>query len=262
MTDLLPPGFVFHQSNLQAYENCRYSFLLRYVRKLPWPAPLAERTITFEKDIAAGSMLHSLLHQYFLGFDPELLSSCAREYPDDRVLLWLENFLASTYAKIAPNQFPEHSLQILLDDSPLLAKFDLLTIEGDTIQIYDWKTSRVLPKRQSLERRIQTSVYPLVAAQTQPKTPRLVTMHYWGASFPDQPIIFEFDSAKLEHHRETLAKLINSIRSLPEEQFERTNNLKTCSYCEYQSYCLRGGSPTDEDSFDNWFDIGMTELQE
>ena len=73
MTDLLPTGFIFHQSNLQAFENCHFSFYLRYVRKLPWPAPLAERKVTFEKDVAAGSMFHSLVHQFFLGLEPDRL---------------------------------------------------------------------------------------------------------------------------------------------------------------------------------------------
>ena len=261
MTDILPVGFVFHQSNLQAFQTCRFSFLLRYVRKLPWPAPLAARTSTFEQNLRAGSMLHSLIHQYFLGIETELLISCAANFPDARVSVWFTNFLATKYARLTPNQYPEHSLQITLNGSLLLAKFDLISFEEDSIQICDWKSSRVLPKRQFLLDRIQTMVYSLVAARSLPQPARPITMHYWEAGFPDQPIIFEIDDAQLKRYEETLTDLINFIRSLPVEQFKRTTDLKKCAYCEYQSYCARSGLPGDEESFHDWFEIGLSELQ-
>ena len=261
MTDILPAGFIFHQSNLQAFQNCRFSFLLRYVKKLPWPAPLAARTSTFEQDLLAGSTLHSLIHQFFLGIDSELLMSCAADYPDARVSVWFENFLTSPYARVTGNQFPEHSLQIMLDGNLLLAKFDLLRLEAETIQICDWKSSRVMPKRQFLQDRIQTMVYSLVAAQAHPLPARSISMHYWEAGFPDQPIIFELKNAQLQRYQQTITELINCIRSLPVEQFERTTNLKKCAYCEYQSYCFRSGSPGDEESFHDRFEIGLSELQ-
>jgi hypothetical protein len=262
MTDILPTGFIFHQSNLQAFQNCRFSFLLRYVKKWPWPPPLPARTSTFEQDLIAGSTLHSLIHQYFLGIEPELLVSCAADYPDARVSVWFENFLRSPYARFTGNQFPEHSLQITLDGNLLLAKFDLLRLEADMIQICDWKSSRVMPKRQFLQDRIQTMVYSLVAARAHPLPPRTISMHYWEAGFPDQPIIFEIKNAQLLGYQETITELINCIRSLSVEQFECTTNLKKCAYCEYQSYCARSGSPGDEESFHDWFEIGLSELQE
>ena len=260
MTELLPPGFVFHQSNLQAFQNCRFSFLLRYVRKLPWPAPLSARTDDFEKDLAAGSTLHGLIHQFFLGIDPELLVSCAANYPDARVSAWFASFLASPYAKQSPNQLTEHSTQITLNDSLLLAKFDLITLEEDMIKICDWKTSRVLPKRQFLEERIQTKVYSLVASRMS-QSVRLITMHYWEAAFPEHPVILEISDTQLQRYELEIADLISRIRSLPEAEFKRTEDPRRCSYCEYQSYCLRNGSPADEESFQDWFEIGLSEIQ-
>jgi len=259
MADLLPPGFVFHQSNLQAFQNCHFSFLLRYVRKLPWPAPLSARRSSFEQDLVAGSTFHALIHQYFLGIDPVILLSCASNFPDARVHNWFTNFLASPYSVPSPNQFPERSLQITLDGSQLLAKFDLLRVEEDAIQIYDWKTSRILPKRQFLHDRIQTKVYCLVAARMLDQPRSSIRMHYWEAAFPDHPVIIEVSDVQLQKYEGEITDLINGIRSLPEEKFERTNDHKKCSYCEYQSYCLRGGSPADEESFHDWFEIGLTE---
>ncbi len=260
MVELLPPGFVFHQSNLQAFQNCRFSFLLRYVYKLPWPAPLSARTTTFEEDLLAGSTLHSLIHQFFLGINPELLLDIASNFPDARVSKWLRNFLQSQYARLTPNALPEHTLQITLNGSLLLAKFDLLRIEEDKIQIFDWKSSRILPKRQILQQKIQTMVYSLVAARALLLPTRLVAMHYWEAAFPDQPIIFEISAPQLDKYEEIISKQITLLRSLSAEEFERTTDLKKCSYCEYQSYCSRSSSIADEESFQDWFEIGLSEV--
>lgn len=259
MTDLLPPGFVFHQSNLQAFQTCRYSFLLRYVRKMLWPAPLSLRTNNFEKDLVAGSTLHALIHQFFLGVEPALLASCAANFPDVRVSTWFSNFLTSPYAKSAPNQYPEHNEQITLNGSSILAKFDLIMLEGDTIKICDWKTSRVLPKEHLLEERIQTKVYSLVAARMVSRPVRSMSMHYWEAAFPDRPVIIQISDAQLRNYELDITDLVDNIRSLPEEEFGRTNDLRRCSYCEYQSYCVRNGSPSDEESFHDWLEIGLTE---
>jgi len=260
MTDLLPSGFVFHQSNLQAFQTCRYRFLLRYIKKMPWPAPLTARSSQFEQDQAAGSTLHALIHQYFLGIDPQMLLALASDYPDRRVQTWLGNFLSSPYVKITPNQHPEHSLQIVLSESLLMAKFDLISRDDDHIEICDWKSSRVLPKRLFLQDRIQTIVYPLVAFRAQSQPPSTISMHYWEAEFPDQPIIFEIAQVNLDQAATTLNALITQIRSLEIEQFERTTNHRKCACCEYQSFCARGGSPGDQEDLYNWTDISISEL--
>lgn len=259
MSEILPRGFVFSQSNLQAFQNCRFSFMLRYIRKLPWPSPLSARSASFELDQAAGSMLHSLIHQYFLGIDAELLRSCAEAFPDARVSRWLERFLASPYSEILPNQYPEHSQQIALDGNLLLAKFDLLCLDDDEIQICDWKTSRILLNRVRLQNRIQTMVYALVAASANDSQTRSVSMHYWEADFPESPIIFEFSPQQLIDFRKTVTNLIHTIRSLSPDEFIRTTNLNHCSYCEYQTYCARVGTPKDEQAYQDWLEIGLLE---
>ncbi len=259
MPELVPKGFVFHQSNLQAFQTCRFSFLLRYIRKLPWPAPLTPRKKCFDEDLFAGSTLHSLIHQFFLGLDPQVLVSCAEHYPDPRVSGWFDNFLKSPYAIRADNSFPEHSLQITLKGRLLLAKFDLISFQDDLTKICDWKTSRTLPKRHFLQDRIQTMVYTLVAARSQAEISSPISMHYWEAGFPDQPIVFAMDDPQIANFEETLSGLLECITSLGEDQFERTKDLKKCAFCDYQSYCARVGTQEDEESSYDWFGMGSSE---
>ena len=67
MPSLLPDKFIFTQSNLQAYLNCKARFYLRYVERFLWPAPALEDVQAFERDRLAGSRFHQLVHQYLLG---------------------------------------------------------------------------------------------------------------------------------------------------------------------------------------------------
>lgn len=252
MTELIPSGFVFHQSNLQTFLICRYRFFLRYVQKMPWPAAVAATSSQFEQDQAAGSYFHSLIHQHFLGIDRDTVCSCAQHFPDIRVRAWFDNFMNTPYAKIRPNLYPEHTNQIQLDGNLLLAKFDLIIFEGDTIQIFDWKTSRKLPKRQFLQSRIQTMVYPLVAARAQAKPPAAVNMLYWEAGFPGLTIQFNFTQDDLQTAQLTLASHMRTIRSLEPEQFEQTTDFQRCALCEYQSFCNRNSPSWNEDSYYEW----------
>ena len=261
MTELIPSGFVFHQSNLQAFMTCRYRFLLRYIQKMPWPAPLSLKTSQYELDQAAGSSLHALIHQFFLGIKPSDLLTLASHFPDPRVRIWFDNFLASPFARIDPCNQPETSLQISLDGNILLAKFDLIAFEGDAIRICDWKSSRKLPKREFLQNRIQTLVYPLIAAHSRSKPLASISMCYWEANFPDQPIFFNIANVDLQKARAVISNLIATIRSLDPSQFEQTLDLKKCTLCEYQSYCSRGSGEVDENDLNVISQSGLSERE-
>ena len=102
-------------------------------------------------------------------------------------------------------------------------------------------------------------VYALVAASANDSKTRPVIMHYWEANFPDNPIIFEFSPQQLIDFRKSVTNLIHTIKSLSPDEFIRTTNLNNCSYCEYQTYCARVGTPKDEQAYQDWLEIGLLE---
>ena len=86
-------------------------------------------------------------------------------------------------------------------------------------------------------------------------------MHYWEAAFPDKTMIFDITDSQLILYEEAISSQITLIKSLTSEEFERTTNTNKCSYCEYQSYCARTGALGDEESFHDWLEIGLSEMQ-
>ncbi len=241
---LIPDNFVFTQSNLHTFEYCKFRFYLRYVRELIWPAQLVSDQ-AYIADQQAGIRFHQLIHQHFLGFELESLRKVAKNDTDPRLAVWLESFLSSPYSNLSGDLYPETSFSCNLNGYTLRAKIDLLQVEKDAIQIYDWKTSRKLPKPEWIKKNVQSQVYPFVIMENFPdhfqkSTHKAITMIYWEANFPHQPIELISTVKELAESKESLTKLIDEIVSLQQEEFVKTADLQKCDWCEYRSYCQRG----------------------
>jgi len=247
----LPTDFQFSQASLQDFVDCRRRFLLRHIQRLSWPALETEPALEQERYLQQGAAFHRLAQQFILGIPADRLASMIHD-PD--LETWWDNFM-----QIAPGLkdsqdtagwrlYPEISLSSPMRDSRLVAKFDLLAITPDhKMLIYDWKTSRSKAKRQWLEARLQTRVYPymLVRAggvfnQGEPVQPAQVEMLYWFASHPEQTERFSYDATAHQADEAYLTSLVDTIRNLEENDFHLTGDEKRCAFCIYRSLCNRG----------------------
>jgi hypothetical protein len=136
----------------------------------------------------------------------------------------------------------------------LTAKFDLVLLRRGQALIVDWKTSR-FPKREALEQRAQTFIYPLVMAlgggafteRGEPIPPDAIRMVYWYAA-TGQTHEFAYSAAQFERDRERLAQLFDDIDRA--HSFPMTEQAERCRFCVYRSLCDRGvraGSLSDYD---------------
>lgn len=263
----LPDDFVFSQSSLQDFADCRRRFQLRYIQRLQWPALKAEPALENERLMQLGARFHRLVQQYLTGLPLPQLAALAGE--DESLERWWGNFTASVnrLPQVAAHEweslqlYPELTLTAGLAGQRLLAKFDLVARTPDgRLVIFDWKTSQRRPKKNSLAERWQTHLYPylLVRAggllnQGQPVAPPDVSMVYWFAAFPDDPEVFAYNQAKFERDQAELEGLLGEIQSLQPDEFPLTANLRRCDYCQYRSLCDRGvaaGSLIGEDPLD------------
>ena len=239
---MIDPNFVFSQSNLQTFDYCRYRFYLRYVQHLQWPAQISASD-DYHNDLEAGTFFHQLIHQHFLGFERELLLEQARNYPDARLIGWLSAFFQSPYANLTGKLYPETAFTTQKGSHLISAKVDLLqlTDNGD-ITIYDWKTSRKAPSIPHLKGRFQSKVYPLIVSNRLNKLadPMPISMVYWEANFPDKPITFIFSETDIAIIEKELLVKMNEIKSLSEQDFVLTDDIRRCAWCEFRSFCDRG----------------------
>ena len=236
-----PSDFVFSQNNLQKYVDCKRLFYLQEIEHLEWPAIESEPVKIQEDRMALGSRFHLLCSQYLLGIPEELI----RESIDSsEISRWWNSFLQLGLSP-SPNVLPEKAATVPFGDYRLTAHFDLLIKQPDGNHvIYDWKTNQHQPKRDTMENRMQTLVYPVVLSkfldpdQTQKQSS--IDMIYWYPEFPDKPLKFRFHKEDINYNQQALEKLITEISASSSDDFVMTDNAKRCQICPYRSYCRRG----------------------
>lgn len=242
---ILPDDFQFSASNLQDFVDCPRRFYLRYVRGLRYPAAEAEPLRAFEQHVERALRFHQLIHQHRIGIAADALEA---SISDETVGAWWDSYLAHAPADLPPSRFSEITLSAPLGDRRLVARCDLLAV-GERAVIVDWKTALVRPSRGTLERRLQTIVYPYVLARAgahlnggQPIDPAAIRLIYWFAEFPQQPEIFTYSADQFERDGASLESLAADVARRGEDDFPLTDDTEMCRYCAYRSLNGRGAA--------------------
>ncbi|MBM3153303.1 MAG: PD-(D/E)XK nuclease family protein [Chloroflexi bacterium] len=267
MNNLLPTPFTFSQSSIQDFDDCPRRFHLRYIERLDYPAVESEPALENERRQQQGQAFHRLAQQYLGGIPAGRLAPLANSADLKR---WWENFLALDLSHLT-ERWAELTLSAPLDDSRLLAKFDLVgrTAEG-RFEIYDWKTYQRRPRNDRLTARWQTRLYRSLLLRAgsslnggQPIPAENVAMVYWFAEFPGEPARLAATSAQATRDWDALEKMVEEIRA--RREFPPTDDTARCSYCAYRSYCDRGvqagqGEPDTDDP--EPIEIDLEQIQE
>lgn len=268
----LPTSFQFSQNSLQDYTDCPRRFQLRYIEGLRWPAAESEPIEAHEQYIEQGLEFHALVQQHMMGIDEKLLAPA--QSPLDR---WWQAYLSYPVPDLPNERHPEVQFSLPVGNHRLMAKLDLLAVDpGSRMVIVDWKTARKRPRREWLQRRLQTKVYPYVLAEVgerlfqAPLAPEQIALVYWFTEEPGNPEVFEYSRAQHEDNHDYLLGLINEITSLSEGAWPQSADSFPCKFCVYRSLCDRGiyagaledGESTGllDDDFD--FDLDLDAIDE
>jgi hypothetical protein len=254
----LPSDLQLSQSSLQDYVDCPRRFHLRHVRRLAWPAIVAEPALEHERHLQQGSDFHLLVHQHELGIDTEQLSAVVT---DVNLRRWWLNYLEQGPGDVPQVHYPEIVLSTPVGRFRLVAKYDLLAVDpGRRATVLDWKTYRRRIGRRWLAERLQTRVYPYVLAcagshlnEGQPLEPKQMEMVYWFAGFPDDPERFQYDEERYREDEAYLSSLVETIEALGEGDFPLTPDEGQCRFCSYRSLCQRGVRAGDfREELEDW----------
>lgn len=257
----LPIDFHFTQNNLQDYLDCPRRFELRHILHQPWPAVQSEPAREVEKHIERGSRFHHMIQQQKSGVSVERITG---QIEDPQLQIWWQNYLEHSPGNLPELQWAEFSLSTPFLSFRLFAKYDLIAIDPQkSCVIVDWKTSHFKPKGERLSSHIQTRVYPLLLAlagrflnDSRDIQPDQITMIYWFAEYPTEPIEIKYSHERKNADMEYLTDLINQISATGKGGFELTSNPKSCRYCVYRSLCARGQSAGD------WSEADALDLEE
>ncbi len=261
------------QSSLQDYVDCARRFQLRYLERLSYPAIESEPALENEKHQQEGEYFHRLVQQYLIGIPSEQIAKLANTPNLQR---WWENFLSSPDLlglKDLTGLYAEATLSAPLGNYRLVAKYDLIAVEGDKAAIYDWKTHRKRPRNEWLSSRMQTRVYRALLVRAgahlnngRSFDPEQIEMIYWFAEYPNDPARFTYTSAQYKRDWDLLTKLSDEIASA--SNYPLTDDRTKCLYCPYRSYCDRGvragdvGDAESEMEAEALFDVNFEQIGE
>lgn len=241
-------------SALQAYMDCPLRFYLRYILGLRWPAPADGNIRALEARFERGRQFHRLVQQRIVGVPRPVLDEEAVRLDLEE---WWHSFVHHdpTLALLDSVLMPEITLTAPIGDGyRLLARYDLLSWDGDRIRIMDWKTNTRRPAKARIQALTQSYVYRLVAASaasnvvSAPVAPEQVEMIYWFTAAPHDPEVLRYTSKLHERSVERFANLLVELDTAAVKDFYPTTDEKTCRYCRYVKYCQRSADrdPTDE----------------
>jgi len=246
----LPADFTFSQNSLQDYADCPRRFSLRYLEHLAWPAIEAEPVVEHERQLRVGSLFHLMVHQHMLGVPLERLTPMASDA--DLRLFW-HNYQEALPGNVPGRRLPEKTLLLPFAGYVLEAKPDLLVISPERrATIFDWKTADRLPRREWLERRMQTRVYRFVLLHAghglnggRAFAPEDIDFIYWYAGFPGQSFGFDYSATLAAEDESVLREMIEEIAGRAPDDFPMTPDIRRCRFCVYRSYCETGEAAGD-----------------
>ncbi len=245
---VLHPSHTLSQSSLQDLKDCARRFQLRYVMEQQWPAPPAEPLRDVERADLLGKQFHRVLERYWRGLPVN------RDSLDPALQPWWDAFAANPVQNLpGTTRRPEVHTSAVVNGQRMVATFDLLAYEpGGQATIVDWKTSHHKPSRTTLDRRLQTIVYPLLLVESSKQLlgytlpPENVRLIYWFANAPADVEVFQYSAARYETDKRTLEELINRLLSLDTSSvWPLTPNADLCRFCQYRSLCDRGREAGD-----------------
>lgn len=254
----LPVNFHFSQASLADYVDCPRRFQLRYLLEQAWPAVESEPLLERERLANLGRRFHLLAQQHLSGLPDDALTSSANE---PELARWWQAYLralTTTLADLPAERRAECALSIPLSGYRLTAHFDLIASAADRAVIVDWKTEQRQPTREQVLQRLQTRVYRYVLTTAQQRPPGAVTMIYWFASYPDQPLTLPYDAAQYADDHRFLTGLIDEIAqraASQEAEWDKTLAERRCAYCVYRSLCQRGVQAGIRDTGEEDFDL-------
>ena len=234
--------FIFTQHSLATFASCPLKFKKRYVERLR-PAGIPDRQSKIR--IEAGRDFHLMAERYFLGVPP---GECqAEENPE--LAVWMTNLMKNFPLNPDWNYLPEYRLHLGGPDYMLEATYDLIIMQGDRLEIWDWKTHPgnpgIKPGRRGTkpENSIQTMVYLTIIGELsslltgKPLPLDAITMKYWQPEPPGVTTEIHYGRELHEGFKAHLEKQIRLINDYDYGSFDKTLYKRHCRYCEFNRLC-------------------------
>lgn len=238
--------FIYSQNSINTYKSCPTKFKYKYIDKINWKYDDIESREYYDS-LKVGSEFHLLCERYFnnipLGINENTNPKFKKWIDKIKKLLPINNSDDKIY-------LPEYEVRLNLYGNIITAKYDLIIIDKDNIEIWDWKTENVKLEYKNVKDRIQTIVYMLLAKEVVCKIFNLnistnnIKMKYYQPQYDDMPVEIVYNQEKHELNKSNIVRYIDMIKNTNYEENDRykyqlTRNDRHCKFCEFNKLCNR-----------------------
>lgn len=238
--------FIYSQNSINTYKSCPTKFKYKYIDKINWKHDDIESREYYDS-LKVGREFHLLCERYFskipLGLD---------EYTNPKFKVWIDKVkkLFPMNEEDKKIYLPEYEVRLNLDGNRITAKYDLIIIDENSIEIWDWKTENIKLEYIKVKDRIQTIVYMLLAKEVICKIFNLnisedkIKMKYYQPQYDDIPIEIIYSKKQHETNKANITRYIDMINNTSYEnddnyKYELIKNHKHCNFCEFNKLCNR-----------------------
>ncbi|MDR0879481.1 MAG: PD-(D/E)XK nuclease family protein [Clostridioides sp.] len=234
--------FIYSQNSINTYKSCPQKFKYKYVDKVNWMKDDVENREYYE-GLDTGVDFHLLCERYFRGLSIETDLS---ENPNGEIFLkWLDKVKLVISIEGEKTYYPEYGVELRIDGKKIQAKYDLLIVGKDSIEIWDWKTENRKLNYKNIENRMQTIVYLYLVGEAVLKIFEngvgfdKISMNYFQPGFDEGIISINYSEEKHRKNGEILKDYMKSIENSDFKLGFIPRNKKHCKFCEFDKVCNR-----------------------
>jgi hypothetical protein len=232
-------SFYYSQNSINTFKSCPLKFKYKYIENINWKSDDIENRDYYES-LEMGTEFHLVCERYF----DNIPTGLSNETKYEKFTKWLDKIKELIPIDDNNKYIPEYEIRYKKDDIKLQAKYDLVVIKENKVEIWDWKTENRKLTYKNAESRIQTIVYLYVLGESlkslfNKNIPyENITMNYYQPDYMDEPISIKYSLQKRKSYEEKLKFHINTITysDFYIKDNELQNN-KHCSFCEFNKLC-------------------------
>ena len=238
-------SLVLSRYRLATFLSCQRHFQLTTTEPLAWPLHPVPAHIELAR--WRGEQFHLAVERYFRELSPP--DSLPK---DEQLQSWWQTFRREMPALPAGKQLVEYTLTVPVGHHFITGRFDLLVVNGEQAQIFDWKTEIQPRSLTTLQGDLQTVLYLAMVVQGSagifptgtPIQPDQLKLTYWYVTDPTKSVTISYSEAKHQHNWRWLQNVVADLDEQLEKDesvWELTDNLERCAKCLFQIYCGRQG---------------------
>ncbi len=226
--------FVYSQNSLNTFKSCPQKFKYKYIDNINWKFDGVESRDYYE-GLKYGSEFHLLCERYFKNIP-------IGENISEEFKLWIKKIKDIIEIDDSKTYLPEYEVRIKIGENYLTAKYDLVIIDQNNIEIWDWKTESQKSNYKNIESRMQTIVYMYLAKEVIQKIYNLdipienISMKYFRLKIDNSPITVKYTNEKYMRSKSIIENYVERISNLNFDEYVEKNK-NHCKYCEFNKLC-------------------------